>query len=108
MRLVNVSTLKLHEFFEDEIPPYAILSHRWGKDEVSYQDYCVRDRRTTAAAGYRKILDTCSFVRKFNNQNITQELKSVVQAVQWAWIDTCMCPAMDQPSRDDSLILKIT
>jgi hypothetical protein len=38
MRLVNTTTIQLHEFFDDEIPPYAILSHRWETDEVTFQD----------------------------------------------------------------------
>src|SRR5271156_2671123 len=37
MRLLNVKTRKSEEFF-DNIPPYAILSHRWGDDEVTFQD----------------------------------------------------------------------
>src|SRR5271156_6542115 len=32
MRLINVKTLKLDEFLDDKVPPYAILSHNWGKD----------------------------------------------------------------------------
>ncbi|KXH39011.1 HET domain-containing protein [Colletotrichum salicis] len=40
MRLINVNSLRLEEFFDDSIPKYAILSHTWGKDEVTYQDLC--------------------------------------------------------------------
>jgi hypothetical protein len=29
MRLLKVDTLELHEYFEAQIPPYAILSHHW-------------------------------------------------------------------------------
>lgn len=42
MRLLNVHTLQL-EFFMGEvgngIPEYAILSHTWGAEEVSYGEY---------------------------------------------------------------------
>ncbi|KAF9885268.1 hypothetical protein FE257_013066 [Aspergillus nanangensis] len=38
MHLLNAKTRRLEEFFESEAPPYAILSHTWGKDEVSFQD----------------------------------------------------------------------
>ena len=38
MRLLNSTTLQLEEFPENEIPKYAILSHTWGKDEISFQD----------------------------------------------------------------------
>lgn len=36
MRLLNIHTRKLEEFFEESIPKYAILSHTWGADEVLY------------------------------------------------------------------------
>ena len=40
MRLINVDTFRLDEFVDDAVPPYAILSHRWGPDadEVSFRD----------------------------------------------------------------------
>jgi hypothetical protein len=39
MRLLNVHTLQLESFDKrDTIPPYAILSHVWGPDEVVFQD----------------------------------------------------------------------
>ncbi|PWY95174.1 HET-domain-containing protein, partial [Aspergillus sclerotioniger CBS 115572] len=38
MRLLQVSDLKLLDFLPDSIPPYAILSHTWGKDEVLFED----------------------------------------------------------------------
>jgi hypothetical protein len=38
MRLLNAKTKRLEEFFEKDIPPYAILSHTWGKDEVLFKD----------------------------------------------------------------------
>ncbi len=36
MRLIHTSKLELHEFFGDAIPPYAILSHYWEDEEVSF------------------------------------------------------------------------
>ena len=38
MRLINIETLDLEEFI-GEPPPYAILSHTWGQEEVSFQEY---------------------------------------------------------------------
>ena len=37
MRLLNVRTYKLHEFIGNDIPRYAILSHRWESEEVTFQ-----------------------------------------------------------------------
>jgi hypothetical protein len=39
MRLINIHSLKLEEFFGRSIPPYHILSHTWGDDEISFQEY---------------------------------------------------------------------
>jgi hypothetical protein len=38
MWLINTSTLSLELYYGDGIPPYAILSHTWGYDEVSFQE----------------------------------------------------------------------
>lgn len=58
MRLVNTSTLKLHEFFGSQIPPYAILSHRWKKAEVTYQD--LRDGKGPEMEGWKKVTGCCA------------------------------------------------
>jgi hypothetical protein len=36
MRLFNTSTLQLKEFYDAQIPAYAILSHRWETEEVTF------------------------------------------------------------------------
>ncbi|KAL1604983.1 hypothetical protein SLS60_004524 [Paraconiothyrium brasiliense] len=39
MRLLNASTIRLESFHNEAITPrYAILSHTWGDEEVSFQD----------------------------------------------------------------------
>ena len=57
MRLINTTTLELHEFFDSKAPLYAILSHRWGDGEVSFQD--LRDGRAPGMEGYAKITSCC-------------------------------------------------
>ncbi|KAK0622687.1 hypothetical protein B0T14DRAFT_514279 [Immersiella caudata] len=39
MRLINIDTMKMEEFFGSQVPRYVILSHTWGRQEISYQDY---------------------------------------------------------------------
>jgi hypothetical protein len=39
MRLLPTIKLELQEFFDDKIPKYAILSHRWEAEEVSLQNF---------------------------------------------------------------------
>ncbi|KAK0732394.1 hypothetical protein B0T21DRAFT_384703 [Apiosordaria backusii] len=38
MRLLNVTTREVEEFYEPSIPPYAIFSHTWGPEEITFQD----------------------------------------------------------------------
>jgi hypothetical protein len=62
MRLLNTTTLKLHEFFGGQIPLYAILSHRWGIEEVTFQD--LLSGRGEGMAGRPKILGCCAQAKK--------------------------------------------
>ena len=58
MRLIKTSTLEILEFLGLKIPAYAILSHFWGHDEVSFQD--LRDGKGPERAGWKKIVGCCS------------------------------------------------
>jgi hypothetical protein len=73
MRLLNTSSLELEEFWDNDIPLYAILSHTWEKDEVSFQD--IQGGTAKNKAGYAKILASC-------NQATRSRL-------EYIWIDTC-------------------
>ena len=73
MRLLNTSTLKLHNFSEKEIPPHAILSHTWGKDEVTFQD--VDKPEVQEQEGYAKLTGCCAF--------------ALADSWDYIWIDTC-------------------
>jgi hypothetical protein len=72
MRLLNTSTLQLKEF-EANIPPYAILSHRWGKEEVTFHQFHQPD--AVKLTGYTKLLGACNQAQK--------------EGVDYIWIDTC-------------------
>ena len=102
MRLLNVNTYEFKEFFDHDIPPYGILSHRWGEDEVSYKEF--RKGRGQNSSGHRKILDFCAFIRQryifdfgpwANENRHAAELNGPetglplgAEALQWVWIDT--------------------
>jgi hypothetical protein len=73
MRLLNVLTRQLEEFPGLERPPYAILSHTWGDDEVSFAD--ISSSKAKNKAAYSKIEYAC-------RQATEQKLK-------YCWIDTC-------------------
>jgi hypothetical protein len=60
MRLINTHTLALEEFFDDDIPLYAIRSHTWSKgEEVSFQEMQMGQGLTKK--GYAKIKSCASW-----------------------------------------------
>lgn len=60
-----------------QVPPYAILSHTWGEEEVLYQDLKKgKDKdKATSKAGWKKI----QFCLK----------QTAVDGLEYFWIDTC-------------------
>lgn len=75
-RLPNREKVLVGPFAADEIPPYAILSHRWEEDanqEVSYAD--IVEGRGRDKAGFQKI----SFCAE----------QAFQDGLQYFWVDTC-------------------
>lgn len=70
MRLLNARTRHLEEFVGDDIPRYAILSHTWGPDELTY-DNIARSERVPSNVK----IDGCC--RKALSHNLS-----------YVWIDT--------------------
>jgi hypothetical protein len=52
MRLIDVATLEIKTFSENDIPEYAILSHTWGADEVTYQEMSLITRMRLMSDAY--------------------------------------------------------
>ncbi|TRX91848.1 hypothetical protein FHL15_007167 [Xylaria flabelliformis] len=80
MRLIDVETLELKEFFND-VPRYAILSHTWGNEEVTFQEYhaamgpdAQRYTNVKQKAGFLKILGACK--------------RTQADGLQYLWCDT--------------------
>ncbi|RSL62684.1 hypothetical protein CEP53_004667 [Fusarium sp. AF-6] len=73
MRLINTATLSLDEFFGDQVPEYAILSHTWHEEEVAFRDWADQ-ASASRKKGYRKIVDTCRLARE--------------QGYGYVWVDT--------------------
>lgn len=73
MWLIDTETLKLKGFM-GETPCYAILSHTWGPEEVTFTDF--HDEKTRHnKAGFSKIRLTCEQAR--------------TEGIKYAWVDTC-------------------
>jgi len=101
MRLINTHTMQLEWFLDaDHAPPFAILSHTWDDDEVTFQDFEAMAKAATSSKaffwqmlpwpfsqtqtaapasqmkGYTKIAETCRRAGE-------------VSELQYAWVDTC-------------------
>ncbi|KAK3711883.1 hypothetical protein LTR37_009401 [Vermiconidia calcicola] len=92
MRLLNIRTLQLEEFFEQDVPRYCILSHRWQGKEITYKEF--RKGLRTDSPSYKKIVDFCSFVQGQQQDSISSdededEDEDGQFIVDWVWIDTC-------------------
>jgi hypothetical protein len=76
MRLITLrehGKLAWKEFSQDKIPPYAILSHTWGLEEVSFLDLV--NGSGASKAGYQKIL--------FCGEQAARD------GLRYFWVDTC-------------------
>lgn len=74
MRLINTDTLELSEFFEPQVPAYAILSHTWEKGELTLREWADPSMATPGKAGYKKICMAASLSRR--------------GGFVWLWVDT--------------------
>lgn len=75
MRLINTSTLDLEHFHERNIPEYVILSHTWGDQEISFQDFSLPHAERMETSSYSKVKTFCALAAK--------------DGFQYAWVDTC-------------------
>ena len=76
MWLLNVETKRLHYFNNAVDVPggYAILSHTWGAEEVSFDE--IQDEGAARRRGYSKIEYACYQAKE--------------DGCTYAWVDTCL------------------
>jgi Heterokaryon incompatibility protein (HET) len=74
MRLINTRTLEVKEFPADRRPRYAILSHRWLDEEISFQQI-QNPRSHSWMKGFEKVAGFCE--------------EAARNGFDWAWVDTC-------------------
>lgn len=73
MRLLQTTTLLMQDFPNDSAPAYVTLSHTWGSEEVTFEDF--DHAEATQKAGYHKIKQFCE--------------KAARHGHRWGWVDTC-------------------
>jgi Heterokaryon incompatibility protein (HET) len=70
---------ELIKFDNDDLPPYAILSHTWAEEEVTYDELAAGDGKNKA--GYAKL--------RFCSERATKD------GVSYFWVDTCCIDKRD-------------
>ncbi|KAH8588953.1 heterokaryon incompatibility protein-domain-containing protein [Bisporella sp. PMI_857] len=75
MRLLNTETFEVEEFIDNSGLKYAILSHTWGKDEISFQNIQALKAAEKRTTGFSKIV---------NASNVAKS-----HGYSYIWIDTC-------------------
>ena len=73
MRLLNTNDLELEPFYGEDVPKYAILSHRWEDEEISLQE--LQGSNNQHKAGWEKVRQFCNFAQRYH--------------YEYVWIDTC-------------------
>ena len=83
MRLLHAEYFTLSDFNDEHnVPEYAILSHTWGDDEVTFRDLAeLSPEQLALKKAYKKIMECCK--------------KTLQWGLKWVWIDTC---CIDQTS----------
>ncbi len=76
MRLLHSSCGDIKNFTSDDaIPPYAVFSHTWDEEEVSFQDWhALSSSDLNLKHGYLKIRYCCQQARQ--------------DGLEWVWVDT--------------------
>lgn len=70
---MHTNTYELETVDDSQVHEYAILSHTWGDDEVTFEDWLAS--KSKPGHGYDKIVASCRLAREQN--------------IDYVWIDTC-------------------
>ncbi|KAJ8112028.1 hypothetical protein ONZ43_g5485 [Nemania bipapillata] len=74
MWLINIESMRLEEFTPPDLPTYAILSHTWAEDEVTFNEFGNLES-AEKKAGFAKIKKTCEL--------------AAIKGIPYCWVDTC-------------------
>lgn len=75
MRIIDAQELVLDVVNHCGERKYAILSHRWGEEEVSLEDFAANSAAVREKLGYAKIRNSCA--------------RAVQDGYSYVWVDTC-------------------
>ena len=89
--------MEMEEYFEESIPPYAILSHTWGKEEVSFQEWTSLSRHRKLEARFGKSIEYIFAGLELDTIHERSGYSKIVRCahearyneIQYIWVDTC-------------------
>lgn len=84
MRLLRAKTLQFRDVLGDDIPQYAILSHRWGSHELTYKDMHTAIDHGGGGSKAREIRKTQGFKKIWNFSR-----RALNDGYEYIWADTC-------------------
>jgi hypothetical protein len=90
MRFLHTTQLRIEPLkgnFEDF--EYAVLSHRWTDDEITFQQFNTLHKSRSLGRGMAKILDCCELAAE--------------QGYEWVWIDTCCIDRTDSTELSEAI-----
>ena len=109
MRLLSTSTFKLEDFLDEEtIPRYAILSHRWDGEEITFQELQQKDAiillnstKTRVANG--EPLYSFQNIKKGFLKIIGCTLQAEKDGIGHIWCDTCCIDKMNSTELSEAI-----
>jgi hypothetical protein len=75
MWLLDTTTLKLKHEYQPDGLRYAILSHTWEDEEITFQELQARNAEVEGKKGFKKVVDCC--------------MQALKDGYKYVWIDTC-------------------
>ncbi|KAK7946971.1 heterokaryon incompatibility protein-domain-containing protein [Apiospora aurea] len=94
MWLLNSATNQLKNFIsDDEIPDYAILSHTWGEEEVTFQHWQAAYSSDAQLGGFpddwrQRNQDILHRMRGYGKIAMCQKM-ALKDGIEWVWVDAC-------------------
>ncbi|KAI0854763.1 heterokaryon incompatibility protein-domain-containing protein [Xylaria cubensis] len=91
MRLLRTdNSLALVEFFDENVPTYAILSHTWGTDELSLQDVQRWHAFNTSGIDEQSSTAAIEIVQKAGFDKVKRAAAFAAErGFAYLWVDTC-------------------
>ncbi|KAK4466183.1 heterokaryon incompatibility protein-domain-containing protein [Cladorrhinum samala] len=94
MRLIKASSLEFQEFFDSNTPQYAILSHTWGDEEVSFADARLEFSQIKDSIAENWFQGIDGFIPSLPlRAGLSKILHACLQALKdglyYVWVDTC-------------------